>query len=123
MSRRVCRCCSTGSICVVHDMLLLCAGIYVQTTKLDQHGRVVPAEVIFHRGFIAGLYADAPMRAKLLYFVGGFTAFLVCVYCRLCGVTRGNTRRYIGYVQPVQAERGTGAGRSFQMGRDHDEGV
>jgi hypothetical protein len=104
-------------------MCLPHAGIYVLTTKLDHIGRVVPDKVILHRGFVAFLYGDAPMRAKMLYFVGSWTAFLVCVYCRLCGTTKGNTRRYLGYVQPVVAERGVGAGNSYQMGRQHDAGM
>lgn len=85
---------------------------------------MVPGKVIHHHGFVAHLYGDAPARAKVLYFVGCFTAFLVCVYCRLCGTTKGNTRRYLGYVQPAKAERGVGAltGSSFQMGREHDAG-
>lgn len=106
-----------------HSEMLLCdAGVHVLTTKLDQHGHVVPDEVIFHQGFIANTCADAPMRAKILYFVGSFLAYLVCVYCRLCGVRRAGTMRYVGYVAPVTADRGQGAGGSFQMGRQHDDG-
>lgn len=99
-----------------------CTGIYVLTTKLDQRGHVVPDKVIFHQGFIAHTCGDAPMRAKLLQFVGGFLAYLVCAYCRLCGVRKAGTMRYLGYVQPVTAAYGKGAGQSFQMGCDHDAG-
>jgi hypothetical protein len=102
--------------------VLVAAGFHVLTTKMDEQGRVVPGDVIFHQGFIVSTVGDAPMRAKLLYFVGSFLAYLVCSYCRLCGTRRSSTMRYLGYVQPVTAERGQGAGSSFQMGRQHDAG-
>ena len=90
---------------------------------LNQAGRVVPGEAFIHRGFIAGIHGDSPARAKILYFVGCFTAYLVCVYCRLCGIQKQRTRRYTGYVAPVTAVRGVVPGKAYQMGRQHDAGV
>ena len=92
------------------------------TTKLDEQGRVVPGEIIFHQGFIANTYGDAPMRAKILYFVGSWLAYLVCAYCRMCGTRKAGTMRYVGYVEPVTASHGKGAGSSLQMGQQHDAG-
>lgn len=73
------------------------------------------------KGFIAGIYADAPARAKLLYFVASFTAVLACVWCRLTGVRKGSTTRYTAYAHEVRARQGPGLGRSYRMG-DHDKG-
>lgn len=115
---------------VCFNMLLfvmLLAGITVVPAEVDPTtNQVRLGEAFTHRAFISTIYADAPFRAKLLYLVGGFTALLVCVFCRLAGQRKGpgkGTMRYLGYAQPSQATAGAGAGQSFQLGVDDDKRV
>ena len=51
--------------------------------RLDSSGRVVKGDAFVHKGFLSGLYADAPARAKVLYTICSFIAYLACAYCRL----------------------------------------
>jgi hypothetical protein len=107
---------------------VLAAGILVIPSVLDADSNIMPGEPFIHRGIVTGLFADAPERAQVLMIVGSFTAFMVCVWCRLCGVTKGRTRRYTGYAGPVEALHGPGSSefggpaKALQMGVDHDQG-
>ena len=51
--------------------------------------KVKLGEPFTHRGYISTIYADAPFRAKMLYFVAGFTALLVCAFCKISGQRKG----------------------------------
>lgn len=62
--------------------------------------KVEVGEPFVHKAFISTIYADAPFRAKKLYLVAGFTALLVCAFCRLTGQRKGPGKgimRYLGY--------------------------
>jgi hypothetical protein len=82
-------------------------------------GKVKAGEPFVHRPFISTIYADAPFRAKLLFLVGGFTALLVCAFCRLTGCRKGpgkGTMCYLGYACASTATAGPGVDQQFQLG-------
>jgi hypothetical protein len=84
-----------------------------------QDGRVTTGQSFVHKAFISTIFADAPFRATMLYFVGCFVAVLACAFCRLTGERKGpgsGVMRYLGYARPSACTAGPGAGRQFQMG-------
>ena len=83
--------------------------------RLDSSGRVVKGDAFVHKGFLSGLYADAPARAKVLYTICSFIAYLACAYCRLTATRKGGVNRYLGYTEPVTSCAGPGAGQAFDM--------
>ena len=55
-----------------------------------------------HRIFLCGVYADSPARAKLMYTLANWLAYVVCPFCVLVATAVGSTRRYLGYCEPVR---------------------
>ena len=86
--------------------------------RLDSSGRVVKGDAFVHKGFLSGLYADAPARSKVLYMIGSFIAYLACAYCRLTATRKGGVNRYLGYTEPVTSCAGPGEGRAFDMSEE-----
>ncbi len=82
-----------------------------------------------HIIFLSGVYCDSPARQKLACVIQGASAYLMCMYCWLCGVKDSNMRM-LGYSTPVVCRYGKLRGQALQMGvRDrvrllaHDEQV
>jgi hypothetical protein len=86
--------------------------------------KVKLGEPFTHRGYISTIYADAPFRAKMLYFVAGFTVLLVCAFCKLTGQRKGPNKgimRYLGYAAESEATAGPGKGQQFQLGVNDEQ--
>lgn len=101
-------------------VLLGNAGITVVPGVLNPDtNKVELGQPFVHKAFISTIYADAPFRAKLLYLVAGFTALLVCAFCRLTGQRKGPGKgimRYLGYAGPSRCTQGPGEGQQYQLG-------
>jgi hypothetical protein len=60
----------------------------------------------------------------MLYFVAGFTALLVCAFCKLTGQRKGPNKgimRYLGYAAESEATAGPGKGQQFQLGVNDEQ--
>lgn len=70
---------------------------------------------------LCAVYADAPARSKVLC-APGVTAFLACVFCRMCGITfpPETVVRWLGYLAAVLAREGPNKDQSFAMGSTND---
>lgn len=86
-------------------------------------------ESVQHVIFLASVYCDSPARQKLACVVQGASAYLMCMYCWMCGV-KENNMRMLGYKKPVVCSHGKMKGCSLKMGVEdaqrlisHDEQV
>jgi hypothetical protein len=61
------------------------------------------------------------MAAKLMYSVACFTAYLMCIYCKLTAVRKGNVNRYTGYCKEVMCCAGPGLGKKYRLGVHDDK--
>ncbi len=68
-----------------------------------------------HVIFLSGVYCDSPARQKLACVLQGAGAYLMCMYCWLCGV-KENNMRMLGYSQPVLCQFGKCKGMLLRMG-------
>lgn len=92
-------------------------GVEVKAAETDPiTGEVTLGVAFIHMVMLAGIYADSPARAKLMYTVASWTAFFVCPFCKLMGTVCDSVVRYLGYAKPAPVTKGHDAGSSFQMG-------
>jgi hypothetical protein len=95
------------------------AGIKVQPSlhARDEHGKLKKGEPFTHFAVLGAVYADSPARAKLMYTLSSWTAYLACAFCKLTGTMKNKVVRYLGYAEPVPTTQGVGRGKSYQMGQ------
>jgi hypothetical protein len=76
-----------------------------------------------HFAVLGAVYADSPARAKLMYTVASWTAYLVCPFCIMVGTKVDDVVRYLGYARAVAINKGYGAGpgKTCSMTGDGDE--
>lgn len=92
-------------------------GVSVKPAVRDpETGKVTLGEAFQHLIMLAGVFADSPACAKLMYTVASWTAFFVCPFCKLMGTACDNVVRYLGYAKPSPVTKGPDQGASFQMG-------
>lgn len=94
------------------------AGIKVQpaTHERDENGQVKKGEPFTHFAVLGAVYADSPARAKLMYTLASWTAYLACAFCKLTGTMKNKVVRFLGYAEPTPTMQGVGRGNSYQMG-------
>ncbi len=78
-------------------------------------GQLREREAFVHRVFLSAVYCDSPARQKLAGVVQGASAYLMCMYCWMCGV-KFNNMRMLGYRGPVVCRYGKLKGQEVQMG-------
>jgi hypothetical protein len=95
------------------------AGITVQPAldELDEHSKRKVGAAFTHYAVLGGVYADSPARAKLMYTIASWIAYLACPFCKLVGTLTSGVVRYLGYASPVTTTQGVGKGQEFMMGR------
>lgn len=95
------------------------AGLSVRPTlhTRDEQGNLEKGEAFTHYAVLGGIYADSPARAKLMYTIGSWIAYLTCPFCKLTGTMVNKVVRYLGYAKPVPTTQGVGKGKSYQMGK------
>lgn len=95
------------------------AGVTVQPAlqERDQQGRLQRGAAFIHYVVLGAVYADSPARAKLMYTIASWTAYLTCPFCKLMGCMKNRVVRYTGYAQPAPTTQGLGSGTAYQMGK------
>lgn len=68
-----------------------------------------------HFAVLGAVYADSPARAKLMYTLASWTAYLACPFCMLAGTKVDDVVRYLGFAAAVAVTRGMGAGKQLSM--------
>jgi hypothetical protein len=91
-------------------------GIMVTPAVRDSSGAITSGSPFLHFAVLAGVFADSPARAALMYTIKCFVAYFACPFCKLVGTMIGSTVRFCGYCQPVFTHAGVGQGKSYQMG-------
>lgn len=98
--------------------ILVISGIQVTPSVRDADGKVSKGQTFTYKEYLCGISADQPARAKLMYSIGSWTAYLMCPFCALVGTLVAGVVRFLGYTKPVLADRGSAKGKSFQIGVD-----
>ncbi|WIA19765.1 hypothetical protein OEZ85_005679 [Tetradesmus obliquus] len=91
-------------------------GVYVTPAERDPNTSAILAGTAFlHFAVLGAVYADSPARAKLMYTVASWTAYLVCPFCIMVGTMVDDVVRYLGYAHAVAITKGYGAGKTCSM--------
>jgi hypothetical protein len=97
-------------------------GVYVTPAERDPNTSAILAGTAFlHFAVLGAVYADSPARAKLMYTVASWTAYLVCPFCIMVGTKVDDVVRYLGYAHAVAITKGYGAGKTCSMTGDGDD--
>uniref|UniRef100_A0A383VYW7 Uncharacterized protein n=1 Tax=Tetradesmus obliquus TaxID=3088 RepID=A0A383VYW7_TETOB len=97
-------------------------GVYVTTAERDPNTSAIMAGSVFlHFAVLGAVYADSPARAKMMYTVASWVAYLVCPFCIMAGTKVDDVVRYLGYARAVAIDRGCGAGKTCSMDDGGDE--
>ena len=96
--------------------------VYVTPAERDPNTSAIMAGSVFlHFAVLGAVYADLPARAKMMYTVASWVAYLVCPFCIMAGTKVDDVVRYLRYARAVAIDRGCGAGKTCSMDDGGDE--